>query len=246
MTEERAPKGVAGAISEYASRGLLVFLVLFLISIGICVVVVSLPFLPGERAIYVSQSNQISTEFAGASLFTQFWGIFTNNLRIALIEMIPGPGTALFVLSFYSTARIIEVEALTDGVSPVSLFLFLFLFPHSYIELPAYAVATGAGLYFAYAVVRWLFATRSSTVNFRVEGWQLLINFIIVTVMLAVAAIFESVELQLSAALFWITWIPFAGLVVLAVSLNRRLKRMRKEKRSELPSEIKMEDSSHL
>ncbi len=246
MTDEPAGRGLAGAISEYASRGLRPFVLLFLISIGICIIVVSLPFLPGERAIYVSQSNQISSEFAGASLFTQFWGIFTNNLRIALIEMIPGPGTALFVLSFYTTARIIEVEALTQGVPPVLLFLFLFLFPHSYIELPAYAVATGAGLYFAYAVARWLFATRSSPVNFRVEGGQLLINLIVVTVMLAVAALFEAVQLQLSAALFWTTWIPFAGLVALALMLNRRLKRMRKEKRSELPSEIKMEDSSHL
>jgi uncharacterized membrane protein SpoIIM required for sporulation len=238
-----------GAISEYASRGLLLFVLLFLTEVGVFLLVVSLPFFPGEKAIFVSQSNQIGSEFKNASLATQFFGIFTNNFRIGLIEMIPGLGSALFAFSLYSTARIIEVDALTQGVSPVLLVLFLFIFPYSYLELPAYAVATGEGLYLSYAILRWLFSTGGRPVDFRAEAWQLFVNIMIVAVMLTVAALFESVELQLlqdEPALFWVTWVPFAGIVALAIVLNRRLGRMRREKSSGLSSQLKREDSPHL
>ena len=238
-----------GAISEYASRGLLLFVLLFLTEVGVFLLVVSLPFFPGEKAIFVSQSNQIGSEFKNASLATQFFGIFTNNFRIGLIEMIPGLGSALFAFSLYSTARIIEVDALTQGVSPVLLVLFLFIFPYSYLELPAYAVATGEGLYLSYAILRWLFSTGGRPVDFRAEAWQLFFNIMIVAVMLTVAALFESVELQLlqdEPALFWVTWVPFAGIVALAIVLNRRLGRMRREKSSGLSSQLKREDSPHL
>jgi hypothetical protein len=163
--------------------------------------------------------------------------------------MIPGLGSALFAFSLYSTARIIEVDALTQGVSPVLLVLFLFIFPYSYLELPAYAVATGEGLYLSYAILRWLFSTGGRPVDFRAEAWQLFVNIMIVAVMLTVAALFESVELQLlqdEPALFWVTWVPFAGIVALAIVLNRRLGRMRREKSSGLSSQLKREDSPHL
>jgi uncharacterized membrane protein SpoIIM required for sporulation len=249
LEEEPARKGLMGAISEYASRGLLLFVLLFLTEVGVFLLVVSLPFFPGEKAIFVSQSNQIGSEFKNASLATQFFGIFTNNFRIGLIEMIPGLGSALFAFSLYSTARIIEVDALTQGVSPVLLVLFLFIFPYSYLELPAYAVATGEGLYLSYAILRWLFSTGGRPVDFRAEAWQLFVNIMIVAVMLTVAALFESVELQLlqdEPALFWVTWVPFAGIVALAIVLNRRLGRMRREKSSGLSSQLKREDSPHL
>jgi hypothetical protein len=71
----------------------------------------------------------------------------------------------------------------------------------------------------------------------------------IVAVMLAVAALFESVQLQLiedNPGFFWVTWIPFVGIVWLAIVLNRRLGRMRREKGSGLSSQLKREDSPHL
>ena len=62
----------------------------------------------------------------------------------------------------------------------------------------------------------------------RREAGQVLLILIIVAVMLAVAALFESVELQLGVG-FWITWLPFAGLIALSVYLLRRLSRMKRE-----------------
>jgi uncharacterized membrane protein SpoIIM required for sporulation len=249
LVTEPEKAGLRGAITEFASRGLLLYVILFLIEVGLFFVVASLPFFPGEQAAYTSQSNQINNEFANASLFTQFWGIFTNNFRIAAIELIPGFGVLLFGFSLYATARILEVIAITDHTSPLLvLIVLLLLFPHSYIELPAYAVATGEGLFLLYAILKWLRgrAAGRSLVNWSVEGWQFAINLVIVTVMLLVAALFESVEIQLGADLFWITWVPFAGLIALTIILNRRLKRIRKEKRAQLSTEIKMDDSSHL
>jgi uncharacterized membrane protein SpoIIM required for sporulation len=245
LEDKRTSEGLRSALAAYASRGLLLYLALFIIEVGLFFLVATLPFFPGEQAFYTAQSNQLNNEFQGASLFTQFWGIFTNNFRIALLEMIPGLGVALFGFSLYATARVLEVIANTDNVSPLLvLFLLLLLFPHSWIELPAYAVATGEGLFLLYAI--WSFATGSRRINLRDEGWQLAINFIIVAVMLLVAALFESVEIQLGAGLFWITWLPFAGLIALAVLLNKRLMKIKKEDVAELSSGEKMDDSSHL
>jgi hypothetical protein len=47
--------------------------------------------------------------------------------------------------------------------------------------------------------------------------------------MLAVAAAFETVEIELGAY-FWVTWVPFIGLILAVLQLNRRLSRIRKEK----------------
>ncbi len=85
----------------------------FLVEVGLFFVGREPPFFPGEQAAYTSQGNQINNEFANASLFTQFWGIFTNNFRIAAIEMIPGFGVVLFGFSLYATARILEVMAVS-------------------------------------------------------------------------------------------------------------------------------------
>lgn len=245
LGDETRDAGLGEAIRAYASRGLLIYFALFVIQYALYFVVANLPFLPGEQTLYTNQNNQITNEFQGASLLAQFSGIFVNNFRIALIQMIPGLGAVFFATSLYVTARVIEVIAVSDQVSPlVVLLLLILLFPHSWIELPAYAVATGEGLFLLYAI--WGFATGGRNLKFRDEVWQFVINFSIVTVMLLVAALFEAVEIQLGATLFWITWFPFAGLIVPAVVLNRRLNEIRKVNRARLASTIKMDDSSHL
>ena len=195
MGVEPAKTGIGGAITEFASRGLLLYVALFLIEVALFFVVANLPFFPGEQSLYTSQSNQISNEFQGASLFTQFWGIFTNNLRIALLEMIPDSVPRCSDSLCTRRPGYLEVTAISDNVSPLLvLIVLLLLFPHSWIELPAYAVATGEGVYLLYAILRWLRGKGGgrSAANFGAEGWQFLINLIIVTVMLLLAALFRS------------------------------------------------------
>ncbi len=247
MDNERPSVGLRKGLAAYATRGLMLYVILFGAEVVIFFVVSSLPFFPGEQALYTSQGNQITNEFAGAGLLVLFWGIFSNNFRIALFEMVPGLGAALFAFSLYSTARILEVYAISYHDPPfLVVFLLLLLFPHSYIELPAYAVATGEGLYLLYAIWRWAFSSGGNPVNWTIEGWQFVINLAIVVVMLAVAATFESVEIELGAAYLLITWVPFVALIALTIILNKKLNMLKNEKRAELPSETKVGDSSNL
>jgi uncharacterized membrane protein SpoIIM required for sporulation len=229
------------AVREFARRGLLLCVALFLIEVALFFVVSSAPFFPGEQALYTNQSNQIGSEFQNAGLFTEFWGIFINNFRIALIEIIPGIGLLFFAFSLYATARILEVISLSDHTSPIIVVLvLLLLFPHSWIELPAYAVATAEGVYLLYAIIKWLGETGKEhrTIKWSAEATQLGINLVIITVMLLVAALFESVEIQIGL-LFWVTWIPFAVLIALVLALNKRLTKIRKEMKAEAaPSPI--------
>ena len=223
----------------FARRGLMVIIALFVIEMVLFFAVSSLPFLPGEQAAYLNQSKQIGDQFQGASLAQQFWGIFVNNYGIALRELIPGFGLILFGLSLYATARILEVISVQDHASPlVVVLVLLLLFPHSWLELPAYAVATAESIFIVYAVVKWLFDTTGSGIRLRPQLGLFIINFLIVTAMLLVAALFESVEIQIGL-LFWVTWIPFAGLIALVVALNRRL--MRAVKRSGQAQEARAE-----
>lgn len=228
---EQKDTAIQAAVKEFARRGLLLCVLLFLIEVGLFFLVSSLPFFPGEQALYTNQSNQIGNQFQHATLFTTFSGIFVNNYRIALIEMIPGLGVLFFGFSLYATARILQVISISDHASPIIVVLvLLLLFPHSWIELPAYAVATAEGIYLLYAIVKWLFdSTGRASVHWNHELGQLLINVGIVTVMLLVAALFESVEIQLGGLLFLVTWIPFAVIIAVVLLLNRRLMRIRRQ-----------------
>jgi len=142
---------------------------------------------------------------------------------------------------------VLEAIADNESASPfVVLVVLLLFFPHSYIELPAYAVATGAGLLLVYSFFRWLFATGPrSPVRLGDALWLLALNLVLVTVMLLVAALFESVELELGGW-FLVTWVPFAVLVVLTLKLKRRADRMRKENGVEPSAEEKAGDGSRL
>ncbi len=220
------------AVRDYAVRGLLLCLTLFLIEVGILFFVSSIPFFPGEKSYYVSQANQLSNTTHNASGPQLFYDIFTNNYRISLIEMIPGLGVIFFAISMYVTARVTLAIAFgeSQSVPGAVLVISLFLLPHSYLELPAYAVATAEGLYLLYAIIQVLGNSRGGDEG-RMSGevWQLGINVLIFTVMLAVAALFETTEIVLGAPNAFLTWIPFIGIAYLVYRLNKRLSKIRKE-----------------
>jgi uncharacterized membrane protein SpoIIM required for sporulation len=221
------------AVKQFARRGLLLCLVLFLIEIVLFFVVSNLPFnSSGEQTFYTNQTKQISDQFQNASLPAEFWLIFTNNYNIALRELIPGLGPLLFGATLYATARGLEVISINDHISPLLVVLVLLLFfPHSWIELPAYAVATAESIFLLVAVFKWLFDTGEGKVKWKAELGQFVIYLAIVTAMLLVAALFESVEIQIGL-LFWVTWIPFAGIMALVVVLYHRLQRIRESEKA--------------
>lgn len=234
MQTERAGGDVAqtgwpSALRQFAMRGFLLCVLLFGLEALIFVVVSSLPYFPGEQAAYTQQAHQLSSQVSGASYPALIYQIFTNNFRIALLEMIPIFGVILFALSIYETARVTEAIAGINSESPLLLvILLLVIFPHSWIELPAYAVATAEGLYLLYALAK---AFRGDRRRLSMEAAQLGINIIIVAAMLIVAAIFESTEIELGGY-FWITWIPFALVLYLVLQLNGKLSKIRRDEKT--------------
>jgi len=222
---QETPSRWAQAVRQFALRGLLLCATLFLIEVGLFFAVSSSPFFPGEHSAYTSAANQLGNQTSSSTAPQLFTMIFTNNLRIALIEMIPVFGTIFFAISIYATARVTEAIAGIQGIPAPLVLLLLFIFPYSYIELPAYAVATAEGIYLLYALVVRLRGRGGSLSG---EAVQFGINLIIMTVMLAVAALFEAVTIEIRVY-FWITWVPFIGLVLVVLWLNRRLSRIRRE-----------------
>lgn len=232
--EENKETFMQTAVKLFAKRGLMLCVILFLIEVALFLIISSLPFFPGEKAFYAGQEGSLNNEFKNATVTTEFWGIFTNNYQIALREFIPVLGPILFAASMYATARVLEIIALNQGVPALLVaFILLLLFPHSWIELPAYAVATAESIWLTYAAVKWLFDTKGRAINWTAELGQLLIYFAIVTVMLLVAALFESVEIALEIPsdpfLFLVMWIPFAAIIAVVSVLYLRLARLRRQ-----------------
>lgn len=210
---------------QFAKRGLILIVILFLTELAILLIVSSLPYFPGEESVYIQQAQQLNSTTQNATTPQLATEIFTNNYRIALAEMIPILGVFLFTFSLYATARVAEADAYLEHVPVVAVILVLFIVPDTWIELPAYAVATAESLYLLYAIIKRL---RGRQVNFGAEAWQLGINLIIITVMLAVAAVFEALAINLKFY-FWVMWIPFLGVLLMVLALNRRLTKIRRE-----------------
>jgi uncharacterized membrane protein SpoIIM required for sporulation len=206
--------------------------VLFLIEIAAIIVVSNLPFFPGELSFTQNQYNSIKP-VAEQSAFGQLSFIFTNNFMVVIRELIPVLGLATFALTTYETARIVQVIAISSGDGVAAALGTLFLLPHTYLELPAYAIAVTESGYLVYAIAA----------GFS-RGWAIFvreIRFLIVSVVLmagvlAVAAVFEVTEIQIEiltqapappieAALVFLTWIPFVLVFAGALSFWRKARR---------------------
>ncbi|PSN92461.1 hypothetical protein B9P99_03460, partial [Candidatus Marsarchaeota G1 archaeon OSP_B] len=128
--------------------------------------------------------------------------IFENNFRIASIELVPFFGVVFFGVSTYQTAQIIEAFGINSSLNGPILMLSLLFLPHSWLELPAYAVATYQGLLLSVSIFR---------KRFFQELGRTLFVLLIVGVELFVAAIFEGVEITLQnygSILPLVTWLP--------------------------------------
>lgn len=202
---------------------------LLVVEIGAIVVIANLPFFPGEFSFTQNQYNSIKP-IVDQSALGQLADIFVNNFMVVARELIPVMGPAVFALSIYETSRIVEVIAIANGEGVRGALATLLLLPHTYLELPAYAVAVTESGYLAYAIAT----------GFR-RGWARLVRelrFLVVSVvltvgMLVVAAIFEVTEIQIEVltqapappiegALVFLTWIPFALVFAGALSFWRK------------------------
>lgn len=219
-TEPKRPPVISEeTVRRFVKRGLKVAAIVFLIELVFFVVTASVPFFSGEQQSYSQNAKQIANQLSGITPLGQVVEIFGNNLRVALIEFIPGFGALFFGASIYQTARITQAIALNMNFPPQLLLVILFLLPHSWIELPAYAISTSEGIFLLYSAARWL-ASREPD-RMRMEMGQLLLSIILVIVTLGVAAIFEVTEVQLGLTGLAM-WAPFGLLVAIALLLKRK------------------------
>ena len=207
---------------------------LFAFELAVILSVSNAQFFPSEESVYRAQYNYVSTVL-NASAAGQVYGIFTNNFRVAIAELIPIGGLGIFSLSLYQTARIVEVIGLVQGVGVGLALANLFFLPSTWLELPAYAIAATESIYVTVAVgsdVRsgqWRKIPREITF--------ILVNVALIAGVLIVAAVFEVAEIQLESAnasasatslsqvLPLLTWLPFLLVLGGVIVFWRRARR---------------------
>jgi hypothetical protein len=158
-------------------------------------------------------NNQTSTLAQGADSLTllgRAMFLFSNNFHIAAIEFIPLFGLYTFASVMYNTALAIDVIGIVSNIPGPFVTLSLLFEPHTWLELPAYALATTQSLY----LIRGFTSMR----RFKFELVRTPFVFALVAVELFIAAIFESSEISLaSTSALLALAVPWVAFVVLAV-----------------------------
>lgn len=159
-------------------------------------------------------NNQTSTIATGADSLTLLGRalyLFSNNFHIAATEFIPLFGLYTFGSVMYNTALAIDVIGIVSNIPGPFVTLSLLFEPHTWLELPAYALATTQSLY----LVRGFTSVR----RFKFELVRTPFVFALVAVELFIAAIFESSEISLASTsallALAVPWIAFGVLAVL-------------------------------
>jgi hypothetical protein len=141
--------------------------------------------------------------------------IFSHNLLVALMDMIPVVGAFVFLYSIFTTGQVLQAFALHYGIPAPLLGALLFVFPYTIVELSAYVLAVVSG---SMLVVAW------RRKRLRTETEVLVIEIVGVASMLLLAASMETMT-ELSPGLSLMLWLPLGLLIAwLAVALSRGLK----------------------
>ena len=173
-----------------------------------------IPIDPATQQRLQQAANSLENSTADQAPVSVLGLIFTNNVRVALAEMIPGAGILVFFISILNTGQVIQVLALSKGVPGVFYGVALFVFPFSFVELSGYAVALCSG---SMLIVAW----RRS--RLRREARVFLLELVGVVLILLVAATMETITL-LSPEIGLALWLP-TGLIVawLTITVRRSL-----------------------
>jgi hypothetical protein len=210
-TTGEEPAAERSVLSQLFDRRRMKYIALVLvIEIAIFLAGLLTPVSVSARQSLASTTN---TQFGNLTAGTpvQLAGvIFTHNLTIALLEMIPILGDALFVFSIYTTGLIAQALVASNGL-PGLFGAVILIFPYSLVELSAYAVAVVAG---ASLLVAWRRG------RLRREAKVFTLQAFAVTVILLAAATMEATTIKVSLLLGLALWLPtgllLAGIIVLS------------------------------
>jgi uncharacterized membrane protein SpoIIM required for sporulation len=208
------PEWPRSAFSELLDRSrLVVFLVALIVEFTIFVFGLLTPLsVPAQQTL----ANETNAQFAsiptasGSQLVTL---IFTHNLALAFLELVPLLGAFVFVYSIYVTGLVAQVIATSAGY-PSQLGAVLFVFPYSFVEFSAYAIAVASG-------VMLLVAWRRKTLSREIRVFPL--ELASVAAVLILAAAMETVT-KFYPLIGLLLWLP-TGLGVAGIVLFSRRKR---------------------
>jgi len=140
--------------------------------------------------------------------------IFSNNVKVALAELIPGAGAVVFFITMVNTGQVVQVVGLSSGVPGALLGSLLFVFPFTIVELSAYALAVCSG---TMLVIAW------RRKRLRKEARVFVYEIVGVVLILLLAATMETITL-LSYEIGVALWLPIGTLVAwMAILLRRTL-----------------------
>lgn len=200
---------------------------LFALELAMIVLVSTSSIHPSEMTVYEKQYNSTSAVL-NQTATAQTASIFRNNFRVAMFELVPLLGLAIFGLSLYETARIVQVIGIVHGQGVGIALGTLFILPSTWLELPAYAIAASESFYLVYAIGQ----------SFR-RGWRRTVkemryaiaNVIMIALVLLVAAVFEVTEIQLergppqTQVYVFATWLPFMLVFLGFLTIWRRARK---------------------
>jgi hypothetical protein len=133
-------------VSELLGRQrIILFFVAFTVELTIFFFAVSAP-VPSDRVAELQEQARNLTRYSNSTDSIHLAGIiFSNNIKVALLEMIPVYGTIVFVQVIFETGQVLQVASASQGLPGILVGIALFLFPFAFIELFSYSIAVVSG-----------------------------------------------------------------------------------------------------
>ncbi len=193
------------------------FLLTFIAELLVFAIISALPI--KDPALYTSFKSQDSV-IVSKPYFSMWLSIFPHNLEIASFEFVPIVGPAWFAFSMVTTSVVVAVEGTATHISGFFIFLSLMMLPHSWLELPAYAVAVSTSIYLLYYIIKRYPARKYL---------KLLYMYFFVVIELAFAGAIESAEIILEESAHplyaFYMWLPSIPIIIFLIMLYRYIDR---------------------
>ena len=211
----QGPETREGDSARFVDRGrLLLLLGVFVLELLLFFGATIVPIDPAARQQVQQAAKDLQNSAAHQAPTAVLGTIFSNNVKVALAELIPGAGAVVFFITMVNTGQVVQVVGLSSGVPGALLGSLLFVFPFTIVELSAYALAVCSG---TMLVIAW------RRKRLRKEARVFVYEIVGVVLILLLAATMETITL-LSYEIGVALWLPIGTLVAwMAILLRRTL-----------------------
>lgn len=201
-------------LSQLMGRGrVTAFALAFVAELAIFFGAMVYPINPVHQQELIKQANDILGAGGNQTSAGIFGVIFSNNVRVALAEMVPAVGAAVFAVSIFTTGQVIQALSLASSLPGPVLGMLIFLFPFAIVELSAYAIATASG---SMLIIR---ARKRESLRNEARVFVLEIGLVLLCIVLAAAM--ETAAI-VSPVVGFALWLPTAvGIFALVMAVRQ-------------------------